>query len=81
MVWVVKSQKIPSDKADAVVVAVSVNRYAIKSPGNNILSILPYSSGSCSFTQANFAAVKLPGEFNRCVKHFALPIFSKAASP
>ena len=38
-------------------------------------------SGSLSFTQASLAAVKFPGEFNRCPRHLSAPIPLKAFSP
>ena len=76
-----KSQNIPSDNAAMLVVISPVSCIAIKSPGSMIVCIWEYTAGSLSFTQASFAAVKLPGEFNKCDKHFSCPIVLKAFSP
>src|ERR1700744_3860331 len=68
---VLKSKNIPSDNADTEVVISPVSFMAIKSPGSITLSMRAYISGSFSLTQANFEAVKLPGEFSKCDKHFS----------
>ena len=52
-----------------LVVISPVSLMAIKSPGSIIVCIWEYTAGSFSFTQASLAAVKLPGEFNKCDKH------------
>ena len=72
---------MPSLNAEMLVVLVPVNFIAIKSPGNMILSIFSNTAGSFSFTQANFAAVKFPGELSKCDRHCSWPMASKAALP
>src|SRR5688500_4028804 len=76
-----KSQSIPSDNAEALVVTSPVNFIAIKSPGNISLSAFAYTCGSFSFTHASLDAVKFPGEFSRQDKHFSPPIDWNAFSP
>ncbi len=76
-----KSQKIPSERPEAVVVISPVSFIARKSPGSIILSHFSKTSGSFSFTQANLAAVKLPGELSNEPRAFSLPMASNALSP
>ena len=45
------------------------------------MSILANSSGSFSFTHASFAAVKLPGELSRWLRHCSGPMVSNASLP